>query len=415
MPPDAPTFISYSRGDSEFALRLAEDLKAAGADVWLDQTDIAPGKRWARAVEEALQNSPRVLVVLSPASVNSHNVEDEVTFALDEKKTVIPILYEECKVPLRLRPLQYVDFRTDYAHGMEILLKTLGVKHQTVSSGAVPKPPRGQTRDTPLQQLKIEVPPADYKSSGKYVFEAHADTLNGKLTEPFREVIKRQGYVQLTSQQAPASNQGSNFRANRSRGYSLEGFISLGSADTRVSGNTSVEANKTTAVAVVRNLELFNTVAADKVTASISIDVSKGGKSGNNVPRISLLGTSFENLRIGGNAVAVDLENGPFEHGRVRLPMSAKDDQQSHGNSSGSLVKQISGSLPSGSVGNAIELPGVGTLFLGELIIDGDSYELRMMRLVMSGGEVRVASCQAAVPRERNTISGEAGSRGKRG
>jgi hypothetical protein len=32
---DAPTaFFSYSREDSEFALRLAGDLKAAGAAVW---------------------------------------------------------------------------------------------------------------------------------------------------------------------------------------------------------------------------------------------------------------------------------------------------------------------------------------------------------------------------------------------
>ena len=51
--PDAPTaFFSYSRDDSEFALRLAEDLKAAGAGVWIDQLDIQPGQRWARAMVE---------------------------------------------------------------------------------------------------------------------------------------------------------------------------------------------------------------------------------------------------------------------------------------------------------------------------------------------------------------------------
>jgi hypothetical protein len=44
-------FFSYSRDDSEFALRLAADLKAAGANVWLDQLDIAPGQRWARTVQ----------------------------------------------------------------------------------------------------------------------------------------------------------------------------------------------------------------------------------------------------------------------------------------------------------------------------------------------------------------------------
>jgi hypothetical protein len=36
-------FFSYSRDDSEFALRLAEDLKAAGANVWLNQLEIEAG------------------------------------------------------------------------------------------------------------------------------------------------------------------------------------------------------------------------------------------------------------------------------------------------------------------------------------------------------------------------------------
>jgi TIR domain len=126
-------FFSYSRDDSEFALRLAEDLKAAGASVWLDQLDIAPGQRWARAVQDALNSCHRLLVILSPSSVNSTNVEDEVAFALEEHKTVIPVLYRDCQVPFQLRPFQYVDFRTDYNRGFKALLKTLGVEQQPVA------------------------------------------------------------------------------------------------------------------------------------------------------------------------------------------------------------------------------------------------------------------------------------------
>ena len=118
-------FISYSREDSEFALRLAGDLKAAGAAVWLDQLDIAPGERWAKAVEDALNNCPHMLVILSPSSASSTNVDDEVSFALEEKKTVIPVLYRECKIPFRLRPFHYVDFRSDYGFGLKMLLRAL--------------------------------------------------------------------------------------------------------------------------------------------------------------------------------------------------------------------------------------------------------------------------------------------------
>lgn len=126
MAESAPAaFCSYCREDSDFALRLAEDLKAAGASVWLDQLDIVPGQRWDRAVEDALANCPRMLVILSPASVNSTNVMDEVSFALEERKTVIPVICKDCTIPFRLRRVQYVDFRQDYARGLKELLKTL--------------------------------------------------------------------------------------------------------------------------------------------------------------------------------------------------------------------------------------------------------------------------------------------------
>ncbi len=111
-------FFSYSRDDLEFALRLARDLKKAGANVWMDKLDIRPGQLWERKAEEALDNCARLLVILSPASVSSRNVMAEVAFALDEQKEVIPVLYRECKVPFRLRPFQYVDFRTDYSQGL---------------------------------------------------------------------------------------------------------------------------------------------------------------------------------------------------------------------------------------------------------------------------------------------------------
>ena len=105
MATGVPTaFFSYSRDDSGFVLRLAADLKATGANVWLDQLDIEPGQRWARAVQDALTASPRMLVILSPSSVTSTNVEDEVTFALEEHKTVIPVLYRDCKIPFSTSP-----------------------------------------------------------------------------------------------------------------------------------------------------------------------------------------------------------------------------------------------------------------------------------------------------------------------
>jgi hypothetical protein len=140
VPSDVPSaFFSYSRADSEFALQLAEDLKAAGANVWMDQLDIEPGTTWDDAVEEALKRSPRMLVILSPVSASSDNVRDEVSFALSRQKRIIPILYRDCDVPFRLARLQHVDFRIDYARGLKALIRTLGME-QLAQASTIPTP-----------------------------------------------------------------------------------------------------------------------------------------------------------------------------------------------------------------------------------------------------------------------------------
>jgi TIR domain. len=119
-------FLSYAREDAEFVLRLAKDLRVGGAGVWVDQLDISPGQRWDRAVEDALAKCLELVVVLSPAAVESTNVMDEVSLALEDGKTVVPVIHSQCKVPFRLRRLQYVDLSLDYKAGLDRLLETLG-------------------------------------------------------------------------------------------------------------------------------------------------------------------------------------------------------------------------------------------------------------------------------------------------
>jgi hypothetical protein len=119
-------FLSYSRSDGEFALRLAQDLRVAGVSIWIDQMDISAGDTWDRAVEEALRKSAGILVILSQASVASRSVMDEVSYALEENKRVFPVLLERCQVPFRLRRLQYTDFTSDYSAALSKLIRALG-------------------------------------------------------------------------------------------------------------------------------------------------------------------------------------------------------------------------------------------------------------------------------------------------
>ena len=140
-------FFSYSRFDSPFALKLAKDLREAGANVWIDQLDIQAGNHWDSAVEKALDNSATVLVILSPTSIVSPNVMDEVSFALDTGKRIIPVLFVDCVVPFRLRRLQRVDFTYDYGVGLNQLMQSLKLnspqevrKEQLHASGITTEP-----------------------------------------------------------------------------------------------------------------------------------------------------------------------------------------------------------------------------------------------------------------------------------
>ncbi|MAW95224.1 MULTISPECIES: toll/interleukin-1 receptor domain-containing protein [unclassified Leeuwenhoekiella] len=126
-------FFSYSRQDSDFVIHLAQSLREAGAKVWLDQLDIQPGSRWDKSIEQALFKSSTLLVILSKASVESANVMDEVSFALEEKKRVVPILLEECDIPFRLRRLQFADFTGNRNQALNTLIASLGLEDRVAS------------------------------------------------------------------------------------------------------------------------------------------------------------------------------------------------------------------------------------------------------------------------------------------
>jgi carbohydrate kinase (thermoresistant glucokinase family) len=128
------TFISYSHYDADFALRIAEALRHSDARVWLDQLSLKHGDGWDIKVQKALADCGTMLVILSPASAESPSVLDEVSYALNKKKRVIPVLYRECEVPFRLARLHYIDFRPSYEAGITSLFTTLGITKQAAAS-----------------------------------------------------------------------------------------------------------------------------------------------------------------------------------------------------------------------------------------------------------------------------------------
>jgi hypothetical protein len=145
-------FISYSRTNKDFAVKLTRGLRSAGYPVWFDQFDIPTGSRWDDEVEKALRDSSIFMIILTPASISSENVKDEIGYAIDHGKRILPVLLESCDVPLRLRRFQYVDFTgKSFEEGFESAKELLG---ELVDETSVPLPAKAETESKDKQEAE---------------------------------------------------------------------------------------------------------------------------------------------------------------------------------------------------------------------------------------------------------------------
>jgi hypothetical protein len=119
-------FISYSHKDTGFASKVTQNLENEGYDIWLDRMDIQTGSRWDDEVVKGLNASQIFMVLLSNTSVASQNVKDEIGYAIDHNKPIVPLLLEPCEIPFRLRRVQYVDFTSrSFNDGLQTVLRIL--------------------------------------------------------------------------------------------------------------------------------------------------------------------------------------------------------------------------------------------------------------------------------------------------
>ena len=112
-------FLSYSRTDEAFALRFAKDLRERGVSMWVDKLDIRPSEHWDRAIERAVHDCRGLVVILSPRAIASDNVADEISYAIDTGKSVLPVMIERCRLPLRITRMQLIDATGDYDRSLQ--------------------------------------------------------------------------------------------------------------------------------------------------------------------------------------------------------------------------------------------------------------------------------------------------------
>lgn len=120
-------FISYSHNDKEFVDNLAAHLVKHRANVWVDRWELSVGDSILGKIQDAIEDSSALLVILSKSSVQSEWCKKELTVGLmrelDEKKVIVlPVLLDDCKIPLFLSDKMYADFRSEFNSGLHSIL-----------------------------------------------------------------------------------------------------------------------------------------------------------------------------------------------------------------------------------------------------------------------------------------------------
>jgi len=89
-------FISYSTKDQEFADRLYADLQNKGVRCWFAPHDVQGGKKLHEQIDEAIRVHDKLLLILSPHSMESEWVKTEIAKARkrevrDRRRVLFPI------------------------------------------------------------------------------------------------------------------------------------------------------------------------------------------------------------------------------------------------------------------------------------------------------------------------------------
>lgn len=123
-------FLSHSSKDKPFVEHLAKDILALDIEVWLDKWEMRVGDSLYDKIAQGLETSDYLVVVLSKNSVNSSWVRKELNaFLCDEISSnnvkILPVLIDDCSIPIFLREKLYADFRDDYESGFQMLAEVI--------------------------------------------------------------------------------------------------------------------------------------------------------------------------------------------------------------------------------------------------------------------------------------------------
>jgi 5'-deoxynucleotidase YfbR-like HD superfamily hydrolase len=125
-------FLSHSSLDKKFVRKIYDALISQGYEPWLDEIDIPLGGSIPFEISKGLDESDVVLAFISKNSVSSNWVNTEWQLKFFEqvnkgKVLVLPLLMDNCDIPILLKDKRYADFRNQdsYETGLAFLLNSL--------------------------------------------------------------------------------------------------------------------------------------------------------------------------------------------------------------------------------------------------------------------------------------------------
>jgi len=141
-------FLCHASQDKPIVRALYDALKAEGwIDPWLDEKKLLPGQDWDLENEKAVEKSDAVIVCLSNSSVTKEGyIQKELRFILDIALTkledqifVIPLRFEDCQPPRRLRAFHYVDYfpKAQQASAYQLVLDSLKLRARSLGVNIV--------------------------------------------------------------------------------------------------------------------------------------------------------------------------------------------------------------------------------------------------------------------------------------
>jgi hypothetical protein len=249
----------------------------------------------------------------------------------------------------------------------------------------------------------------------RYRFNGHAIGAAGRINNPFQEIIEIQAAAALPEIGGYGTARSNNFRYRE--------ILQFEAAHSEVTGSksngNSAEVYNSLIKSTVEGLNIMGMVTADRVVANL-VSVHDGGPDSE--PSIKLAGSRFENLRIAGVPVKVDLcldifdglhthqqvldayrtknefrtlfdsltlkhklNEAPSRVQRLFYKPAADDAQMPHtkGITSVSLVRKLEPERPPEykCYGHVIYVEGFGTIQLAELLLSKQTRRLTMIQV----------------------------------